>query len=108
MILLFAIFSLSDWGFYSGFGLLGFWQATALKYKSFGSYADGKCSVCVLSFMMGFRLSITRGKTANSYFLCPLLTYLSKTAVVTHRAEGFLVWVGSGAWNLKEKVSVDT
>lgn len=45
MILLFAIFSLSDWGFYSGFGLLGFWQATAIKYKRFGSYADGKCSV---------------------------------------------------------------
>lgn len=44
--------------------------------------------------MMGFRLFITGRKTANSYFLCPLLTYLSKTAVVTCRTVGFSVWVG--------------
>lgn len=37
------------------------------------------------------------------YFLCPLLTYLSKIAVVTCRTEAFLVGVGSGGWDLKQK-----
>lgn len=50
---------------------------------------------CVLSFMMGFRLFKTGRKAANSHFLCPLLTYLSKIAVVTCRNVSFLDWVGS-------------
>lgn len=53
---------------------------------------------------MGFRLFKTGRKAANSHFLCPLLTYLNKTAVVTCRTERFLAGVGSGGWNLKQKM----
>lgn len=103
MILLFAVFFLLDWEFYSGFGLPGFWQATAINYNRFGSYADGKCSVVCFHSWWASVFFITGRNTASSYFLCPLLTYLSKIVIVTCRTEGLLVWVGTAGWNLIEK-----
>lgn len=106
MILLFTIFFLSDCGFYSGFGFPGLWQETAIKYKRFGSYADGRYSaVCFHSWWASVFL-ITGGKTASSYFLCLLLTYLSETMGLTCRAGRLLVRVGSGCWNLRKRKSV--
>lgn len=108
MILLFAIFSLSDWGLF-WFWLAGVLAGYCYKIQEVWKLCRWQMQCCVLSFMMGFRLFITGRKTANSYFLCPLLTYLSKTAVVTCRTVGFLVWVGY-PWCLefKKKVSADT
>lgn len=79
-----------------GLGVLfWFWLAGVLadycyKIQEGWKLCRWQMQCCVLSFMMGFRLFITVGKNANSYFLCPLLTYLSKTEVVTYRDEGFL------------------
>lgn len=58
-------------GVYSGFGLLGFWQATAIKYKRFGSYADGKCSVvCFHSWWA----SVFYNRQENCQLLFPVPT----------------------------------
>lgn len=90
------------------FWLAGVLAAYRCKIQEVWKLCRWQMYCCVLSFMIGFRLFITDGKTANSCFLCPLLTYLSKIAAVTCRTEGFLVWVDSGVWNLKEKSSVAT
>lgn len=61
----------------------------------------------------GFPSFYYRQENCQLYFLCPLLTYLSKIAAVTGRTEGLfffffsLVWAGSGGWNLKQKYSAD-
>lgn len=106
MIILFTIFFLSDCGFYSGFGFPGFWQATAIKYKRFGSYADGRYSAVCFHSWWASVFFITGGKAASSYFLCLLLTYLSETVGLTCGTGGLLLWVSSGCWNLRKRKSV--
>lgn len=77
--------------------LFWFWRAGVLagncyKIQEVWKLCRWQMQSCVLSFTMGFRLFLTGRKTANTDFLCPLLTDWSKTEVVTGRTEVLQFW----------------
>lgn len=92
------------------FGLAGVLAGCCYKIEEVWKLCRWQTYCCMLSFMMGWLPSFyNRQENCQLYFLYPLLTYLSKIAVVTCRTEGFfLVWLGSGGWNWKQKCSADT
>lgn len=94
-------------GFYSGFGVLGFWQTTAIKCKRFGSRTDGKCRVvCFHSWW----LPAFSNRREHRQHWFPALTSdrLKQDWGGDWKDWGFAVPIVSGGWNLREKSSVDT